>query len=311
MRHLSTTVALCLIVFSPPATTEEILTPEVEEIARQAPLIVKGRVLSDLRFQVQKQYKGQVRDETISIADLSHFNDLVKEQWEEADYALERLRSKIGHRAWERFEEKGLVGSTLIVFLEKTQEREGYNLKARTLRFPKGNYKHAAIKVLSDNVVLGFSQVTNPGPLWLLVDWPNSTIERLESSIRYDHPLFFRFGFASATGGKKVYNYFYFSLMNLSDKPVPVQLDRNMKLTVKGHSMREETELPNAFWTPKDLPAVLSSGQRFVGHYELTRPELGAFDFKRGKEYQGTLAIRIGKGEAEDVYSGEAEARIR
>ena len=310
MNRLSQTVAACLFLISLPAAAM-IITPAVEEIARQAPFIVKGTLLPDLRLQIEHQYKGEIPEETISIPDLAPLNDVVNGQWEDTTYRVRALRVRLEQPAYDQLKGNGLIGHTLVVFLEKADEGDTYNLKGSKRFPPEPNRKHAAVKMISGNAVLGFFQIRSDGPLRLVLDRNTPTPEALEAAIRYDRPLRLTLGHSSPRQKGVVINRFYFTLINLSDELVPLDLPENMTLTIKGHAFEEETELPDDLWDRRDFRDILEPGRMIYTHYVLSELDPEAFPLEKGKAYEGTLTIRTIRDGEEETYSATTEAKIR
>jgi len=286
----------------------------VELIARQAELIVEGQVVSSSTIKIQKRYKGDPKSERIRVPDLARFGEMVKTQWESKHFFVQDLRRSLGKQHFRRLRERGLVGSTVILFLEPLKSPNAYGLKGTALKFPRSNYKFSAIRVLCGEHVLCFGQVMNPGRLWLLTDRRTPSRQTLEASIRYDRPLYLTFGFCVATGGDTVYNYFYLGLSNLTRERVRVDLRRTLKLMLKATKGRPERELPPTLWHPRDLPAILQPGQHFTAKYRLTHAEanhLDSLSIERGQARLAGLTIEVPTKSGRDVYTKSTRFRPR
>ena len=289
------------------------LTPELglEEMARRAPVIVRGVVDAELRVRVVEPLKGVVLNETIDVAGLEGYNDLIKAQWKTSDHRLQELQGLLTNEACDRLAADGLVGATVVLFLEPVEEAESYALCGRTARFPKSNYEDDAIRLIVENDVLRLRKAGGQGRLGLQPDRAAPTPERLTAAIGYDRPLLLQFGYTTAIGGGKAENYFHFSLMNLTDKAIEVNLADTLTLTLAGPGLDEDTVLPPEPWTEDSLVETLEPGRRIVGQYRLNKLPADGPVLAKGEAYEGRLTIALGEGENEDVYTVTAVGTIR
>ena len=315
LARLPVCAAFLLLVFNcGPSCAEEIWTPDVPYITRQADSILRGKVLDGNKVRIEKQYKGEIKAEEITVPDLKKWSDLVKEQCsKERSYERDRLVKAVGEEAFAKFKSGGLVGSTVILFLEKGADENTYSLSGRTLAHKDHTIPHAAVKAVSGEKVLGFGQVQNPGPLLLLP--LRQDLKTLEGQIAYERPFLLEFGACSSTGGDQVNNYLYFRFSNLTTERRDANLPdaAKLELAVDGKTI----ELPREFWDLNrrgESDGALEPGGFVNGHYELRNPKDNpppSLRLGKGTEYTAKITIIIEKDGVEDKYEAEATRTIR
>jgi len=281
-----------IVMLAVPASVYGELTAHfpIEAVVRQAPYVVRGRVHDGLEVEIIENYRGNLSESPIAVGDLAQFNDAVQIQCREDSYERKRLEQSLSEKTFARVAQEGLVGSEVVLLLEKTGEE--YRLKATPLRWPDSNYPRSALRVLLDGKVFAFSDWEGWNRYRLFEDPSAPDLEALKASIQYDEPLFVKFGYMAATGVGETHHYFYCGVSNLTGNEIRVDLEQNLAITLE--TERAKDVLPRECFGDDDLPAVLKAGQAAVGHCTLREEEMRRFGLEKGVEFTGTLSIAIG-----------------
>jgi hypothetical protein len=312
MKHQIVYRIFALLLVCNTSLAELLYIPEVELITRQADYIIKGVVLENQKVQIEKQYKGKIESEVISIPNLKEIDNNIKDQLKEDSHINNTIREAFGDEKYQTLKKDGLVGSTIVVFLQNDKD-DVFSLKGKCLNSPETNYKQAAVKLVCGEKVFGFMQIENPGPYQLYKEQGDTV--KLESRIAYDRPLLLNFGYASARGGNEVHNYLYLVIMNLSNERIPIDFPQDSSTMI--FIDYKKVVLPKENWRvskPQGFQDMLWPGGAISAHYELTNIKNGAppsIKLQARKKYKVNLTITINKDGIEDKYEGKTTAEIR